>query len=267
MSYSIRDSGDPTDLPLFESLRGNSAHLAEGYFIAESPKIVETVLESKLKVRAAMLTQNLFERFEKKLEAHDWEIQVTILSKEMIEKVVGYPLHQGAMLAVSIPESPSIETLLARTKSPRTIVALDSIADAENMGGIIRTCAAFGVTALIVDDQCCHPFLRRSVRVSMGTIVDLPIIRANGLLPALIQLKASGFRIIGASLGEKSKPIDRKFLQGNIVMVFGAEGHGMRAEIAEACDEWLQIPISSSVDSLNVGVACGIFLHERAQSI
>ncbi len=264
MGYKIREHKDTTDLSLFESLRGNSEHLARGYFIAESPKIVETVLKSKLHVRAALLTQNHFERFQQLLLEHGSEVQVTILPKSEIEHVVGYPLHQGAMLAVSIPESSSLTSLIAIRASSRTFVLLDGIADAENMGGIIRTCAAFGVTALVIDDKSCHPFLRRSVRVSMGTVVELPIVRAQDLTSVITALKSAAFRIIGAAINEKSVPLTHGSLKGDIALIFGSEGHGLRKEIIEACDQLVEIPIAASVDSLNVGVACGIFLHERA---
>jgi len=267
MSYRIRAPNDTTDFQLFESLKDKVGHLSEGYFIAESPKVVAKVLESSLVIRAAFLTQGYFERHEAELQNRLELIEITIAPKERMEQIVGYPLHQGVMLAVMIPEAPSLETLLAMADRPHTIVALDSIADAENMGTIIRTCAAFGVTGLLVDSQSCHPFLRRSVRVSMGTVVQLPILRVQDLLPSLGDLKKRRYKIIGTAVNQKSQQIERASISDNVVFVFGAEGHGLRPAIAEACDSLMRIPISGDVDSLNVGIACGIFLYERSRQL
>ncbi len=183
-----------------------------------------------------------------------------------MEQIIGYHLHQGAMLAVRIPESRSMVEAMTEWQSPWVAIALDGIADAENMGGIIRNAAAFGAKAVIVDETSCNPWLRRSVRVSMGTIVDVEIIRVKDLATALEEIRP--IQLIGATLSNDSLELAHISRERSAVLVFGSEGWGLRPEIAAACDVLVRIPMAEGVDSLNVAVASGIFLYEfgRARS-
>jgi tRNA G18 (ribose-2'-O)-methylase SpoU len=134
------------------------------------------------------------------------------------------------------------------------------------MGGLIRNAAAFGVNAVIVDGTSCNPWLRRSVRVSMGTIMDVEIIRVPDLPNALREMRENRTaRAIGASLAEGSISLSQIPKGGNAVLVFGSEGWGLRREVASVCDALAEIPMSDNVDSLNVAVASGIFLYAFLQ--
>ena len=266
MSYELHEASKSEHLAYFKSLKGNQGHLAEGLFIAESPKIVEHVLRSPLRIRTAFLTPEYFERYRAVLGMRPEMVEVIIAEKHEMEAVVGYPLHQGVMLTVAIPTPPPLKDLLAGAATPIRVVALNEIADAENMGTIIRTCAAFGVTALLIDAQCCDPYLRRSVRVSMGTIINLTVIRTTDLVGTLGTLSASGSKIIGAALGRDSLKIENADFNGNIVFVFGSEGKGLTRSVKEACELLVEIPIAGEIDSLNVGVACGIFLDQARRA-
>jgi RNA methyltransferase, TrmH family len=264
MAYKLSTDQRPRELSFFQSLKGKSGHLAEGIYVVENPKIVRHVLESDAEVLIAYLTQDYFDRLEPLLASHNGpEIQVVIEDQSAMEAIVGYSLHQGVMLAVKIPES--VESEPTELPNPHLVLALDSIADAENMGTLIRNAAAFGANALIVDDQSCHPFLRRSVRVSMGTIVDVPIHRTASLPDTLREMKASGTRVLGAALTEHSTPLNEVDLRGNIVLAFGAEGTGLRKEVIQICDELIEIPMAEGVDSLNVSVANGIILNRAVE--
>jgi TrmH family RNA methyltransferase len=263
MSYKLSTDQRPRELSFFTSLRGKSGHLDEGIYIVENPKIVERVLASDAAVLVAYLTAEYFSLFEPLLARKAGPaINVIVGEKTEMESIVGYSLHQGVMLAVRIPSSLNDNLELS---SPHLVVALDSIADAENMGALIRNAAAFQADALVVDDQSCHPFLRRSVRVSMGTVVDVDIRRYERLPRFLIEMKARGSRVIGAALGRESTPLASVDLTGDLILVFGAEGRGIRREVLQVCDELLEIPMSPHVDSLNVAVANGIVLHRARE--
>jgi tRNA G18 (ribose-2'-O)-methylase SpoU len=263
MAYHRTSTEFGNHIDLFRSLRGKVGHVELGVFIAEGPKIVPIVLKSDLRIRAALMTEHWLAQFESLLLQRTDDIELAILPKEAMEEIVGYPLHQGIMLAVEIPDSPSINNILESAPHPQTIVALDSVADAENMGTIIRNCAAFGVTALLVDSQSCHPFLRRSVRVSMGTIVGLSIVHVPDLVEGLLKLRSAGHQVIATTLSERSLPLDDVDLASDATFVFGSEGAGISKRVLELCDLEVQIPISAGVDSLNVGVANGIVLFHR----
>jgi tRNA G18 (ribose-2'-O)-methylase SpoU len=262
MAYTLIQNYEDSDVEVFRSLRGKSGLFEKGLFIAESEKIVRKVLESSITIASAYLTVEHFEHLRPLFDARNDSTDVFLASKEEMEKVVGYPLHQGIMLACRIPENRPLLTAMQDWKSPWMAIALDAIADAENMGAIIRNAAAFGASAVIVDEQSCNPYLRRSVRVSMGTIVDVEIIRVPDLADSLRALKADrNVRIVGAALREDSHDLSEVNPSGNTILVFGSEGWGLRESVAKQCDIFAKIPMAPGVDSLNVAIASGIFMH------
>src|SRR5579871_2666200 len=151
----------------FRSLKGKGGHFERGLFIAESEKIARKLFASALEVPKALMTEEHFDVLRPLIEQRADTTEIYLAPKAAMEAIIGYHLHQGVMLAVKIPETHSIEDAAKAWPEKFLAVALDGIADAENMGAIIRTAAAFGANAIIVDDQSCNPYLRRSVRVSM----------------------------------------------------------------------------------------------------
>ncbi len=262
MSYNLIRQYDPTAVDDFRSLRGKGGLFEKGLFIAESEKIVRKMLESTIEVPSAFMTEEHFENLQPLFDARNDSTNIFLASKEEMEKVVGYPLHQGIMLACRIPENRELLLAAKQWQSPWMAIALDAIADAENMGAIIRNAAAFGASAVIVDEQSCNPYLRRSVRVSMGTIVDVAIIFVDDLANSLRAMKASpNVRIIGAALREDSLDLSEVTPSGNTILVFGSEGWGLRESVAQECDILAKIPMAPGIDSLNVAIASGIFMH------
>lgn len=250
----------------FASLKGVSGHIRDGMFVAEGPKIVEHVLRSNADVPFGFMTEEFFAHFEPMFSSRAGEItRIHVAPKSEMEAIVGFSLHQGVMLAARIPTAPDLSELL-EGNGPRTIVALEGIADAENMGTIVRTCAAFGVDALIVDQTSCHPFLRRSVRVSMGTVIDLRIIISEDLPGLVTELQARDLQTIAAALTKEALPLNRAQFSSRVALLFGAEGTGLTKPLIDLTKTAVAIPMAPGIDSLNVGVACGIFLHERMRA-
>lgn len=264
MSYRLTEL-QSSHLEYFGSLRGKSGHLAHGLFIAEGPKVVPHVLDSSCEVPYAYLTREYFERYEALLSNRSGEeTAVHVATKEDMESVVGYALHQGVMVAARIPEPPALEDLLHGEVDHSTLLVLDGIADAENMGALVRTAAAFGVQAIVYDSTSCHPFLRRSVRVSMGTVINLPLVRVNSLPETLRELRdREAFHVYAAALTEDSALLANTMFADRSALVFGAEGTGITRQVLAVCDHRVRIEMAQGVDSLNVGVACGAFLYER----
>jgi TrmH family RNA methyltransferase len=146
--------------------------------------------------------------------------------------------------------------------APRFFVAVDGLTNADNLGVIIRNCAAFGVQALIVGETCCNPFLRKSVRSSMGTIFRLPIVEVASLTEALAQMRAEGVRSVAAHPHTKQVMLSQSKLAADCCIVLGSEGDGISPAVLAACDEAAAIPMHGSVDSLNVSSASAAFLYE-----
>jgi tRNA G18 (ribose-2'-O)-methylase SpoU len=263
MPYRLIVSYDPEAIDDFRSLKGKGGPLTKGLFIAESERIAHKILASPFEVPKAFMTPEQLDSLRALLERRSDHTDIFVAPKSEMEQIIGYHLHQGVMLAVRIPANRALVEVASHWPEPFLAVALDGITDAENMGAIIRTAAAFGAQAIIVDDQSCNPYLRRSVRVSMGKIVDIEIARVPDLAGALSQVRSERpCRIIGAALTNESLSLDEVERQGSVILVFGSEGWGLRREVMDACDQLVRIPMNANVDSLNVAIASGIFLHE-----
>ena len=151
---------------------------------------------------------------------------------------------------------------MKKLPTPHLLAALDGLVSAENVGVIVRNCAAFGVDALLVGETSSSPYLRRAVRNSMGTVFSLPICHVNDLADALTTLKDSyGTRIVAAHPHERST-IHTTPLTGNMCIVLGNEGDGLSPNILDVCTDRVAIPMMNGTDSLNVGSASAVFLYE-----
>jgi tRNA G18 (ribose-2'-O)-methylase SpoU len=139
---------------------------------------------------------------------------------------------------------------------------MDGLANAENIGVLMRNCVAFGVQALIVGETCSSPFLRRSVRNSMGAIFKLPVLESPGLVQTLRELRTRGIRCLAAHPHTDKQVLSQADFTGDCCVVLGSEGHGISAPVLAACDEAVAIPMANDVDSLNVSAAAAVFLYE-----
>ncbi|MGI8964670.1 MAG: TrmH family RNA methyltransferase, partial [Limisphaerales bacterium] len=149
-------------------------------------------------------------------------------------------------------------------RQPRLIVAVEGIASAENLGAVVRNCAAFGVHFLLVGETCGSPFQRRAVSGSMGTIFDQPVVQADNLVEKLMALRARGIRCLAAHPGAGSKKLSAVDLTDDCCLVFGAEGPGLTAKVLAACDDTVEISMPSHMNSLNVASATAVFLYEAS---
>ena len=145
------------------------------------------------------------------------------------------------------------------------LAAVEGIASAENLGAVIRSCAAFGAHFLIVGETCGSPFQRRCVAGSMGSIFEQPLVRVENLVQTLTTLRARGVRCLAAHPRTESKKLMKVDLRGDCCVVFGAEGPGLTAAVVAACDETVEIPMPSHMTSLNVAAASAVFLYEAVR--
>jgi tRNA G18 (ribose-2'-O)-methylase SpoU len=253
---------DHHDLELYSSLRENTQHWPRGYFVAEGDKIVHRLIASELATVSFLMTPKWYETLHDEIAgSRHADTPVYIAEPELLDRITGVTMHKRLMAIGKIPRT--IEFTPQQLKACGTdpvIVALEGISDAENMGMIVRTCAGLGASALITGPDSTSPWLRRSVRVSMGTIFSLPTYRVPVLKSALKELRDStGCRIVGSSPrgGAEALPSNRP-----VCLVFGSEGHGMSNDLLETCTDLWSIPMRNHVDSLNVAHTVAIALYE-----
>lgn len=254
------------ELALYSTLRRTEEHERAGVLVATSVKVVKRLLASRFAVVSALLTPQWFAELEPLFRARP-EIEITLYIAEhsVLETITGYTLHQGALAVGKIPPRASLETLLQNAPRPVLLAAMEGIASAENFGAIVRNCAAFGVHILIAGETSCSPYQRRAVAGSTGAIFEQPTVQVENLVKTLTALRARGVRCLAAHPGSGAKKLSTVDLRGDCCLVFGAEGPGLTDAALSACDDAVEIPMPSHMNSLNVAVATGVFLYEATR--
>lgn len=253
---------DIPELYSYKTLKRPEEHLRKGIFIAEGEKVFSRLLASPLSISSALMTPEWFEEKRSSLELNANSIAVYLAEKKILETIVGYRLHQGIMAIAKIPQQKTLSEMLQQKKDSALYVIADGVMNAENMGVIVRNCVCFNTDALLVLPTSCDPYLRRSVRNSMGNIFALPIVYISEIEKEILQVKKAGFTFYAAHPYEQSKDI-RKVQFSNIsCVVLGSEGNGVSEYMLSMCDEFVTIPMKHGVDSLNVSSASAVLLWE-----
>ena len=254
---------DLPELAPYRTMRWQREQREQGLFVAEGEKVVRRLLESDFEVVSLLLPERWYQEYSELIAKRpEQQIEVFTAEKELLEKLTGFSFYQGVLAIGRVPKPVSLESVMDRAVEPKLLVALDEISNAPNMGGLIRSCVAFGADALVVGETCCSPYLRRSVRSSMGTIFKLPIVESANLRESMEMMKRAGLRAIAAHAHSQQRSVSEVDFAGDCVVVLGNEEKGLSAGVLELCDEQVVIPMQKEVDSLNVGTAGAIFLYE-----
>jgi tRNA G18 (ribose-2'-O)-methylase SpoU len=267
-------SFDAPELQPYATMRRPVEHEVQGIFVAEGEKVVRRLLESHFTVVSAVFWERWLEDFRPLLEGRPENITVYLAEKAWLETLTGFSLFQGVLAVGKIPAPASLETILENAPVPRLFAAVDGLTSSENLGALVRNCAAFYVQALLVGETSTSPFLRRAVRNSMGTIFQLPVVElgkgasravpAKTLAETLPVLRGRGIRCIAAHPRGGKLLHDADFSK-DCCVVFGSEGAGISEAVLQCCDEAVSIPMPDKVDSLNVGAAAAVFLYEASR--
>ena len=274
------ESFDLPELQPYRTMRRQMEHRQQGLFVAEGEKVVRRLLESGFTVVSVLLPEKWLLDLRPLLEARTETIDVFVAPKKLLETLTGFSMYQGLLALGKVPRLPGLLELLdgatgaiasehyleaPETRHPLLLVAAEGLSSAENMGLLVRNCAAFSAHGLIVGETCSSPFLRRAVRSSMGTIFQLPIVESPSLVESLRVLRKHGVRCIAAHPRDHLKPVWRTDFTKPCCIVFGSEGYGISTGVLNLCDEAVAIPMRPTVDSLNVGSAAAAFLYEAVR--
>ena len=175
-------------------------------------------------------------------------------TRELLSQITGYKLTRGVLCAMRRKDLPPLATLCADASR---IAVIYGVTDTTNIGAIFRSAAALGVDAVVVSSDSCDPLNRRSVRVSMGTIFQVPWTWSNNPVK---ELREQGFKSIAMALTDNSIPLDHPTLphESRLAILLGTEGDGLPSKVIEDCDFTVRIPMSHDVDSLNVAAASAV---------
>ena len=253
------------ELELYRTMRRTEEHEQAGVLVAANAKVIRRLLASRFTVVSALLTPAWLEQFEPLLRKRPEQISIYVAEQKVLETITGYKMHQGALAVARIPPRPDFENLLENSPRPLLLAAVEGIASAENLGAVVRSCAAFGAHFLIVGETCGSPFQRRAVAGSMGAIFEQPVVRVNNLVKTLATLHARGVRCLAAHPRPGAKKLSAVDLRGDCCLLFGAEGPGLTGNALAACDDMVEIPMPSHMNSLNVAAATAVFLYEATR--
>lgn len=194
-------------------------------------------------------------------------IPVTVVERREIDRMLsGDAVHQGIVLTAEMLPPVPLEEICdeARKNGSSRVLILDQVTDPQNVGAIIRSCAAFGASALVMQDKNSPAESGAMIKASAGTIELLPVCRVTNLSRAIDLLKQADFWVAGMD-GYAEVTLDKLNKKGNIALVMGSEGKGMRRLVEENCDQTVKLPIDPRVESLNVSTAAAIALYELSR--
>ena len=257
----MSDSGpraDPTELELFRGLTDRGA-LRRGIVIGEGPYLAERMLAAGLEMLALACEERAAGRWR---ELAAGRCPLLVLPRAELAELAGFPFHRGVLAAARRPRLPGPEELLAGLgPSAASLVVCPEFSDNDNLGAIIRAAAGLGAAGVLLGRRCCDPFYRRTIRVSMGAVFNLPIARLADDAAGADLLKAAGFRLAAAVLGREALALGDWRPSPRTALLLGAEGPGLPPAWIELADELVTIPMSRGVDSLNVGAAAAVLLE------
>lgn len=243
----------------YRNLKDRALDRSGRFFIAEGENVVRRLLASDFPVESVFLSEGWLDAIAPAVPA---EVPIYVASQQVLEQVLGFKFHNGVVASGRRKPRLTIDDVIPKDRERLTLVACPDISNVENIGSIIRLCAGFGVDALILGERSHDPFWRQSVRVSMGTIFSLPIVHTDDLLRDLARLRREwGVELAATVLDETAESLERAERPARFGLLFGNEAQGLDAAHVAACDRRVTIPMKLGTDSLNVGVAAGIFLY------
>jgi tRNA G18 (ribose-2'-O)-methylase SpoU len=236
-----------------------------GLFVAEGRLVVRRLLPNRrFRTRSVLVTEAAFEALRDVLEHADTD--VLVIDQHAMNEVAGFNIHRGCLALAERPAARALTDIPLHTV--QRLVVLENVNNPDNVGGIFRSAAAFGVDAVVLGPSCSDPLYRKSVRTSMGATLAVPFADAGPWPAALGLLRAHGVRVLALTPAPDAPALDG--LSGNLdrlAILVGAEGEGLTREAIETAEQRVRIPMSGRVDSLNVAVAASIALyHLRRES-
>jgi tRNA G18 (ribose-2'-O)-methylase SpoU len=229
-----------------------------GLYIAESQKVIRRALRAGHRPRSYLMARRwLDDLADIVADAEFAGIPVYYGEHDVIERLTGFHLHRGALAAMQRPALPEVRSLL---EGARRVVVLEDVVDHTNVGAIFRSAAALGVDAVLITPRCADPLYRRSIRVSMGTVFQVPWTRIDPWPKGIEVLHEAGLTVAAMALSDDSVSLDALETEPpeRLALVVGTEGDGLSHRTVAEADLTLRIPMAGGVDSLNVAAASAV---------
>jgi len=249
----------------YRDLRDGGLLRARGLFVAEGRLVVRRAIEDgRFRIESLLVNDAALRDLAPSIERLDRSIPIFLCPADQFAGVTGFNVHRGCLALVRRPPETTVAALI---EGASTLVVLEAVANADNVGGVFRNVAAFGADGVVLSPTTCDPLYRKAVRTSMAAALQVPFARArDDEWPAAIEaMRWRGFTVVALTPREPSEPLDAFAARPRpprLALVVGAEGDGITPSAEAIVNARVRIPISRAVDSLNLAVAVGIALHE-----
>lgn len=264
MIVGVRGLSDPR-LDDYRNVPDPDLLRARGIFIAEGRLVVRRLLEEpRFRTRSVLLTQAAYAALAD-IVASRPDLLVYIVTQEAMNEVTGFNIHRGCL---AIGERPPALQWTDVVQDASVVVVLERVSNADNVGGIFRSAAAFGANAVLLGPGCADPLYRKAIRTSMGAALHVPFAGMPDWPEDLARLQNAGFRLLALTPNSEAPPLERigdvrqHPSRRKVALMIGHEGEGLSAEAIAAADVCVRIPMAASVDSLNAATAAAIGLYE-----
>jgi tRNA G18 (ribose-2'-O)-methylase SpoU len=243
---------------------------SRGLFVAEGRLVVKRLLaERRYALRSILVSDAAYQGLGSLIETVGAQVPIYICPTREFSSITGYNVHRGCLAIAERPQPTSARDLLtiASLKAQATLVILENVTNADNVGGVFRNAAAFEADGILLGPTCCDPLYRKAIRTSMAATLRLPFARINAWPDGLAAVVGSGFTIVALTPREPALALE-SFAQTErpprIAIMVGTEGDGLTPAAEAAADIRVRIPIAPETDSLNLAVAVGIALYRLA---
>lgn len=259
----IDRAADPR-VEAYRSLREADLLRTRGVFVAEGRFVVRRVLaDERFRVESLLVNEAALRDLAEPISRLDADVPVYVCPTGAFLGLTGFDLHRGCLALVRSPPPQAADAVIDRA---RTLVVLEAVSNADNVGGIFRNAAAFGADGVLLGPATCDPLYRKAIRTSMGAALRVPFARcdADGWPAPLARARAAGFTIVALTPRAPSDPLEQivpRLAAARVALVLGSEGAGLTDAVEAMADYRVRIPVSEQVDSLNVAVAAGIALY------
>jgi tRNA G18 (ribose-2'-O)-methylase SpoU len=265
MAVERIERADDPRVGAFRGLRDGELVRSRGLFVAEGRFVVRRVVEDgRYRVQSMLVNDAALRDLESTIAARGAHVPIFVCDAQALAGIAGYDVHRGCLALVHRRPDMPADDLMA---SAQTLVVLEAVSNADNVGGVFRNAAAFGAGGVLLSPTCCDPLYRKAIRTSMGAALRVPFARAGAdeWPSVLARVRAAGFTLVALTPREPSETLDAFAARPRaprIALIVGTEGAGLTPAVEEAADNRVRIPIAAAVDSLNVAVAAGIALYE-----
>jgi tRNA G18 (ribose-2'-O)-methylase SpoU len=257
-TQAVSSLDDPR-VALYRNLKDKALDRAGRYFIAEGEYIVRRLLASDFPVESVFCSELRAPGIAPFVPE---DVPVFVAPHRVMEQVLSMKFHSGVIACGRRKPRQTIDDAVPKGRERLTLVVCPDISNVENIGSIIRIAAGFGADAMVLGERCHDPFWRQSVRVSMGSVLSLPIVHTDDLTRDLRRLREEwGVQLAATVLDPAAEPLAGADRPGRFGLLFGGEAQGLEPQYLAACDRRITIPMKRGTDSLNVAVAAGIFLY------